>query len=939
MTSGAIRVRGTFSTLGGPLRYLLIFVFSTLCFANTPPPPRGVRSVTAGTGLAGGVITDSGTISLSSPVPVNLGGTGETSASAALNSLLPDQTSHNGEYLMTNGSAAAWNSVTAGANTTLSNLGTTAINAHLNPATDASVSLGTTTERFLNVRAINYQGNELLTADGLSGSSQDLVLGTGQAFAGNSGKVYIRSGIASGAPGGFRFYNDGVSNAVGDVWTATSTQGDGYWAAPAGDFVKLDGSTPLTDDWDAGNHSIEADAGFYGDLFGNADTATYASGTTVSDDTTTNATVYPSWVTNTSGVLPQKVSSSKLSFNPSTGMLSATGVTSAFTANANVKLNGYYLSGDGGNEGIKVDNFGFVTIGNSTSSNAISAAAGSTSFSLNAGDTSASGTNTAGGVMSINGGLGTGTGLGEVAVWVPVLKASGTTAQDTLHRALSAYSAGTASSYVSVQDTLRVGTQGATTASVDLYGTTSGVVSVKPQDAAGTYNFNLPTTAGSSGQPLLSGGGGSSPHTYGTLGVAAGGTGLTAGTSGGIPYYSSTSAITSSGALTASQLILGGGAGASPTSLAAGSQYQVLRMGASNPAYGSINLDQSAAVTGALPIGNGGTGQATKAAAFDALSPMTTSGDIIYGGASGTGTRLAKGSNGDVLTLAAGIPSWAAPSGGSGTTYTANQYGVALSSATNATLTILAPDASQAKYLKSGGSSANPAWDAIDISTSDISGVLPQANGGIPTWYLSAKVTGGNPVLAFTTSATYKEIPAGSVFSGTLTPTSGSVAAGITCNLTSHAADPSTSATTCNSTGAAGDATKGTLGVSFNIGAPGIYEICFYAGWFGQAGGSAVLFQHTFGLVETPVNAQTATITGVNQVGFVYDAAANLHVGIQAAICEPFNWRSATTGDLKTVRLFYNQTITTTAANNAFLCDNGAGTTRQCTWTGKFISQ
>jgi hypothetical protein len=42
---------------------------------------------------------------------------------------------------------------------------------------------------------------------------------------------------------------------------------------------------------------------------------------------------------------------------------------------------------------------------------------------------------------------------------------------------------------------------------------------------------------------------------------------------------------------------------------------------------------------------------------------MTTSGDIIYGGTSGTGTRLAKGTDGQVLTLASGLPSWASPSG------------------------------------------------------------------------------------------------------------------------------------------------------------------------------------------------------------------------------------------------------------------------------------
>lgn len=67
--------------------------------------------------------------------------------------------------------------------------------------------------------------------------------------------------------------------------------------------------------------------------------------------------------------------------------------------------------------------------------------------------------------------------------------------------------------------------------------------------------------------------------------------------------------------------------------------------------------------TGTVPLNKGGTGQTTKAAAFDALQPMTTSGDIIYGGASGTGTRLPVGSNGQFLGLAAGIPTWGSPAG------------------------------------------------------------------------------------------------------------------------------------------------------------------------------------------------------------------------------------------------------------------------------------
>jgi hypothetical protein len=65
-----------------------------------------------------------------------------------------------------------------------------------------------------------------------------------------------------------------------------------------------------------------------------------------------------------------------------------------------------------------------------------------------------------------------------------------------------------------------------------------------------------------------------------------------------------------------------------------------------------------------IAIANGGTGQTTKTAAFDALSPMTTAGDIIYGGTSGSGTRLAKGTDGQVLVLAAGVPKWSNNIGG-----------------------------------------------------------------------------------------------------------------------------------------------------------------------------------------------------------------------------------------------------------------------------------
>lgn len=42
-------------------------------------------------------------------------------------------------------------------------------------------------------------------------------------------------------------------------------------------------------------------------------------------------------------------------------------------------------------------------------------------------------------------------------------------------------------------------------------------------------------------------------------------------------------------------------------------------------------------------------------------NPMTTAGDIIVGGASGTPDRLGAGTDGNVLTLSSGAPTWAAP--------------------------------------------------------------------------------------------------------------------------------------------------------------------------------------------------------------------------------------------------------------------------------------
>ena len=92
-----------------------------------------------------------------------------------------------------------------------------------------------------------------------------------------------------------------------------------------------------------------------------------------------------------------------------------------------------------------------------------------------------------------------------------------------------------------------------------------------------------------------------------TWAVTQGGTGLTSGTSGGILGFTASTTLASSVALTASALVLGGGAGATPTPMASlGTTTTVLHGNAAGaPTFGAVSL--TADVSGTLPVANGGT--------------------------------------------------------------------------------------------------------------------------------------------------------------------------------------------------------------------------------------------------------------------------------------------------------------------------------------------
>jgi len=95
----------------------------------------------------------------------------------------------------------------------------------------------------------------------------------------------------------------------------------------------------------------------------------------------------------------------------------------------------------------------------------------------------------------------------------------------------------------------------------------------------------------------------------------------------------------------------------------------------------SIAIAGSQITSGSVAIAQGGTGQTTKANAFNALSPITTLGDIIVGSGTNTSDRLGIGSAGQVLTVVGGTPAWTTLStggtpGGSINTIQFNNSGV-----------------------------------------------------------------------------------------------------------------------------------------------------------------------------------------------------------------------------------------------------------------------
>ncbi len=219
--------------------------------------------------------------------------------------------------------------------------------------------------------------------------------------------------------------------------------------------------------------------------------------------------------------------------------------------------------------------------------------------------------------------------------------------------------------------------------------TNTSAVTIEATGTTSSYNFNLPATAGTTGQVLTSSGGGVMTWSNASAGsVTSVGFADTSTT----PIYGVTnSPITSSGTIditlntqSANTVFAGPttGSAAQPTfrslvsadipnnaanttgtasNITATSNSTLTTLSGLTTASSLVSVGTITSGTWAgttVAISHGGTGATSAAGAYNAISPMTTTGDMEYEASANTAARLAIGTSGQVLKVESGLPSW-----------------------------------------------------------------------------------------------------------------------------------------------------------------------------------------------------------------------------------------------------------------------------------------
>jgi len=177
-----------------------------------------------------------------------------------------------------------------------------------------------------------------------------------------SGLATLANGTLITSAGGAPSISQTLPAAVQSNITALGTIATGTWNASiiTGTFGGTgvnNGASTITV---GGNFAMSGAFTFTGTLTGNTSVtfptsgtlatttgtvtnATNAANIAVTDDSATNATMYPLWVTATSGNLPAKLSSTKMTFNPSTGTLAPVSIVPSAQAAA-LNMNSHLIN-------------------------------------------------------------------------------------------------------------------------------------------------------------------------------------------------------------------------------------------------------------------------------------------------------------------------------------------------------------------------------------------------------------------------------------------------------------------------------------------------------------------------------------------------------------------------------------------------------------------
>jgi hypothetical protein len=287
-----------------------------------------------------------------------------------------------------------------------------------------------------------------------------------------------------------------------------------------------------------------------------------------------------------------------------------------------------------------------------------------------------------------------------------------------------------------------------------------------------------------------------------------------------------------------------GNATADNASIAAGTDHQVLRRSGTSLAFGAVNLAQSAAITGTLPVANGGTGQTSY-----------TDGQLLIGNT--TGNTLAKAT----LTAGTGI---SITNGAGSITVAATNNGTVTSVGGTGTVNGITLTGT---VTSSGNLTLGGTLSGVSLST-QVTGTLPIANGGSGQTTAQAAMnafagatTSGSYLRGNGTNVVMSTIQAGDV--PTLNQNTTGSAATLTTARTFQTNLASTSAVSFNGSANVTPGVTGTLPVA--NGGTGVTS--------STGSGSVVL--STSPSLTTPVlgtptsgNLSNCTVDGTDAVGF-----------------------------------------------------------------------